>query len=121
MSLESVVRPFQNPPALFLARTIMPVTPDAGANPPDDCILDVTGTNPGQYVVIAQPAFSGFTADEDHIEDKTYRVTETVRIENPDDPDQYVMVDRLKSATFVNAATGDKYNLKFADWDKGRK
>ena len=120
MSLERIIRPFQNGD-VFAPRSFLPEQQGTTGTFSDDVVvLDVTSQNPGDYVTEVIPAYTGFKVEDENIEDKSRRVTEEVRIENPDDSEQYVMVKRLKSASFVNARTGDGYNLKFADWDEDR-
>ena len=68
--------------------------------------FDPEGTSPGLIcwgTVGAMPSPEplggvGFNVKESYQE--TSRVSETVRVENPDDPSQYVMEDRPKSVTF---------------------
>ncbi len=116
MSLEKIVRPFQQSP-VFTSRLLIPAVQHSGfAVSTDVCILTWTGPNAGQYNSIPSDlALIGFKVDWG--EDKSKRVTQTVRVTNPDDPDQYVMVERIKSTTLYNSQTGQGFNLQFADWD----
>lgn len=42
----------------------------------------------------------GFKIDTSTLNTEVYRITDPVRIENPDDSDQFVMVDRIKAIGF---------------------
>lgn len=119
-TLERVVRPFQTSD-VFTARSIMPAIPPTGIVLSDDeCFLSVTGQNPGNYDDIPDDqVFNNFKAEWE--EDKDERVTETVRIEQDDNPENYVEVERVQSATFTDNQTGKTMNLKFASWDRGRR
>jgi hypothetical protein len=120
MSLERVVRPFQYGD-VFTARTIMPTIPPTGIALSDDvCLVTITGENPGEYDDIPDSTiYDNFTVEWSEDVDK--RVTETVRIEQEDNPDNFVEVERVQSATMTDARTGRSLTMKFADWDRGRR
>lgn len=115
MSLERVVRPFQAGD-VFTARSIIPgIPPDGIQLSTDEPLLVWGGPNPGKYTdVPSDLQLIGFKVDM--TEDSSKRVTETVRVENPTDPEQYVVIDRIKQTTMVNSQTGQTMNLQFADW-----
>lgn len=116
MSLERVVRPFQLGD-VFTARTVMPAVPPSGvAESPDVCVLTWTGPNPGQFDDIPDSTiFNNFKVEWE--EDKSKRVTETVRITQDDEPENYVDVERMKSTVMTDKQTGRSMNLKFGSWD----
>jgi hypothetical protein len=120
VSLERVVRPFQNGD-VFTARILLPNIPAAGFQFSQDVpILEWSGANPAKYTEVPSDLqLIGFTVDWS--EDKTKRVTESVRVENPDDSSQYVMIDRIKSTVLYNSQTGQSFNMQFAKWDDERK
>lgn len=72
----------------------------------------------GQFM---QWSWSIKTEDDSYEEVKDERETEIVRIEDPDDPNIYVEVERMKKATFTDEQSGRKMSLKFANWDDGRR
>lgn len=72
----------------------------------------------GQFM---QWSWSLSTQSEQYTEDKSQRQTEIVRIEDPDDPNTYVEVERMRKATFTDNQTGKTMSLQFADWDDGRR
>jgi hypothetical protein len=77
------------------------------------------GENPADYVVYdPNYTLNGFVSELR--EDEAHRVTETVRVEQEDNPDNYVEVERMKSTVMTDAQTGRTYMLKFAHWDRGR-
>jgi len=45
---------------------------------------------------------AGFKIDPTAMNTELWRITEPVRIENPDDPTQYVIIDRVTSLAFKN-------------------
>lgn len=119
MSLERVVRPFQSGD-VFTARVTMPAIPPKGLALSDDvCLVFITGENPGVYDDMPDSTiFNNFKVEWE--EDKSKRVTETVRIEQEDNPENYVEVERVQSAVMTDKQTGRTMSLKFASWDKGR-
>jgi hypothetical protein len=119
MSLERIVRPFQTGD-VFTARSFIPAVPPSGLTVSEDvCVLAWSGTNPGDYVTVdPDTVLNGFVAELQ--EDASRRVTETVRIEQDDNPDNYVEVERMKSTVMTDRQTGRTFNLRFAGWDKGR-
>ncbi len=119
MSLERVVRPFQTGD-VFTARGVMPAVPASGnALSNDECVLTWTGENPGDYDDIPDATmFDNFKVEWE--EDASKRVTEVVRIEQEDNPENWVEVERVQSAVMTDRQTGRTINFKFAPWDKGR-
>ena len=82
---EGIVRPFQEGD-VFSAKVLAPSSPTVTAD-------DVT-TEVGKPVkLIAKPI--GVRDLNSGKLKETGRWTSTVRVENPDDPDQYVMVERI--------------------------
>lgn len=120
MSVERIVRPFQSG-TVFSARTVMPTVPTSGDTLSADVPrLDWSGENPGDYDDIPDSMiFNNFNVQwEENVEK---RVTETVRIEQEDNPDNFVEVERVQSTQLTDAQTGKTFSIKFASWDKGRK
>lgn len=119
MSLEKVVRPFQSGD-VFTARTITPVLPSQELQLSQDvCRVEFEGTNPGQYNDIpSDQMFNNFQAE--WREDVSQRVMEEVRIEQDDNPDNFVVVERMQSTVLRNDRTGGEFAIKFADWAGGR-
>jgi hypothetical protein len=120
MSLERIVRPFQAGD-VFTARSFIPAVPPSGKTASEDvCVLAWSGTNPGDYVSVDSDQFlNGYNISELR-EDASKRVTETVRIEQDGNPDNYVDVERLVSTVMSDAHTGRTLNFRFAKWDQGR-
>lgn len=99
ISLEKIVRPYQRPTALafgrIISRTVAPSSDvatiawgDVGTLPtptqedvPDDAV-----------------GFNVEVCDTDY--EETERTVQPIRITNPDNPSQYVVVDRVKSMSF---------------------
>lgn len=117
MSLERIIRPFQSGD-VFTARVTIPSLPPSGAQLSDDkCSLSWEGTNPGVYEDIPNDQqILGFQVEWKEDPDK--RITETVRIEQEDNPDNYIEVARMKQTTIRNSNTGEAFMMKFANWDK---
>lgn len=114
MALERIVRPFQTGD-VFNARVLLPPVPPSGFTVSEDvCLLTWKGENGATFDSDQPDPIESFKADWK--EDKASRVTQNVRVENPDDSSQYVEVQRLLSTTFKNEDTGKKMNLKFAPW-----
>lgn len=104
MTLEAVVRPFVSREPLRSQRII---TSSKKAAVPQTSVVTwgAAGTLPSPVESDAdQPAIPiSVTTQTKKVTDKNVeksRETEKVRIENPDDPAQYVMVDRPKKVTF---------------------
>lgn len=112
MSLERLVRPFQSP--VFSPRVLQPQSalPDV----PEDGVISIVGKSDGKYNEGPSPGASNFSTNESYTEDRSGRVTEQVRVANPDDESQYVMVERMKAAKFKNERTGDEMSLNFGSW-----
>ncbi|WP_156944144.1 hypothetical protein [Bradyrhizobium sp. Ec3.3] len=114
MSLEKVVRPFQSGD-VFSPRVLPPTQPAQVVTETDPSTLAWSGGNSGDYDQGPDPWVSGFTSK--WIEDKSRRVTEQVRVENPDDAEQYIEVKRIKQAVFKRQATGEEIKIGIDDWD----
>lgn len=114
-TLEQIVRPFQSGD-VFTARVAIPTLPASGVQlSTDDCTLTWGKGNPGDYDDIPSDlVLSTFQAEWK--EDASQRVVEKVRVEQPDNPDNYVEVERMKEAVFKDSVTGKTQKLKFAPW-----
>jgi hypothetical protein len=116
MPFEGIVRPFQNAP-VFTARVLAPVLPSK--QEPQPARITWGGTEDASWVEEDPGYVSGFGVDLQ--EDKSRRVTEQVRVENPNDSTQYVEVERIKKTVMTDTQTGREFTLRFANWDKDRK
>lgn len=113
MTVERIVRPFQNTD-VFRARVLPPVIdPDPNDNPQDNVVITITSKADTEYFEEPPPTALGFNAD--WVEDRSRRVIDTVRVENPDDPEQFVEVERIKTMVIKNTTTGDEIPIK-PDW-----
>src|SRR5262245_8191397 len=110
MTIERIVRPFQAN-RVFSAR-VLPPTQEQDA-PRPNVVLEITSKADSTYVSEPPPIALGFQADWQ--EDKSRRVTDRVRIENPDDREQFLIVDRIRTAVYQNTKTGEEIPLKM-DW-----
>jgi hypothetical protein len=114
VAIEKIVRPFQSGD-VFNARVLLPPVPPTGfSRSQDACLLTWSGKNPGTFVTVEAEEVTGFKAEWK--EDKSQRITEKVRVENPDDAQQYVEVERMKQAVFKNTGTSKSMILKFDTW-----
>lgn len=95
MSLEKIVRPFQTP-EVFDARTLTPQ--QLQDENPDDAVATWGAPSSGDYT---QFQISGLVGGTTTYTEKS-RVTENVRVENPDDPSQFVEVERIKELRMAN-------------------
>ncbi len=96
MSLERIVRPFQLN-EVFTARHTAPVDQMPVA-PQEDVTKSWGGTISGTYTQFALSGIIGGTV----IYTEKDRVTQTVRVENPDDSSQFVDVERIVSMRLAN-------------------
>lgn len=99
-ALEQLVRPFQSPDAIATRRIVRSqttITPDP---------VVVTWGEAGDMPVAVEvpagedPQEIGFEVKKRARHDLVARETEKFKITNPDDPNQYVIAERLKKATF---------------------
>lgn len=100
MDLESFVRPFQRPENLG-TRRIRSVTTQV----PDQTAGGTWGIAGNLPVAVEvppgeDPALLSFTVSKRKEHREVSRETERVRVENPDDPNQYVIIERIKSVRF---------------------
>ena len=93
MSIERIVRPFQLT-EVFTAR-VLPPNQDKPPEEQKNVVIIVKSSADKDYIDEPPPAFMGFQAE--WVEDKKRRVTDTVKITNKDDPEQFVEVERIKS------------------------
>lgn len=111
MSVEKIVRPFQTGD-VFNARVLPPEQPPLETGV-EVVALEWAGSAESKWIEEPPPATMGFTIE--WIEDKRRRVTEKVRVENPDDPSQFVELERIKSTVFKNNKSGEEMPFKM-DW-----
>lgn len=111
MSIEKIVRPFQESD-VFNARVLAPQQPALG-DAPEDVVLEWEGKADAKWTEEPVPATMGFTTEM--VEDKSRRVTESIRVENPDDSSQFVEIERIKSTVFKDQANGKEIPIKM-DW-----
>jgi len=99
--IENIVRPFQTPLVMGTKRVVVQVVSAPGADA--GISWGTAGTVPaaGQVPKDETPAGYGFTLELcDDTMDENNRETEDVRVENPDDPSQYIIYKRAKSINF---------------------
>jgi hypothetical protein len=112
MDLESLIRPYQAPSTIGTRRivTVRTKVPEETAGG----TWGVAGNLPVAVEVPPgeDPALLSFTTKKKKDHEEISRVTEKVRVENPDDPSQYVVVERIKSVKFKekNAETLAAYS-----------
>lgn len=94
MSMERIVRPFITGVTPFDARRLAP-EPDRVTNDPT---MTWGGPNSGTYT---QFQVSGIIGGQVNYQEKS-RVTETVRVENPDDANQFVEVERIRELVMAS-------------------
>jgi hypothetical protein len=100
MDLESLVRPFESPAPLG-TRRITPVRTEV----PTETAGGTWGVA-GQLPVAVEvppgedPQLLSFDTKKRKEHREVSRDTERVRVENPDEPNQYVVIERLKSVRF---------------------
>lgn len=112
-SIEQIVRPFQRTD-VFNARVAPVTTQPIKPEPEPPVQIEIVGSHNGQFVEEPPPFVNNFTVDWE--EDKSRRVTSTERVENPDDPSQFVDVERVDQVVFKNDKTREELKLKM-DWD----
>lgn len=109
--VEKIVRPFESGDVFARSRgpviSLHPITVS-----PDDNPVEWEGSPDTSYVEQDNIWYKNF--DSDLKEDKNKRESKTVRVENPDDPDQHVFVERIDKASFTQK-NGKTLNLEF-DW-----
>jgi hypothetical protein len=118
MNLENVVRPFQSV-GVFTARSNVPSPPPDTVDTPDTATATWAGSQSSTWQATEPPILTSFKSE--WTEDTNQRETETVRVSNPKNNSQYVDVERIKKAVFVNPSTGAQLPLKMGAWDDGRK
>lgn len=90
--LEGIVRPFQQPDRL-LRRRVIAATEKVDVQPAT-LTWGAVGRLPVPQVGVS------FALKKDAEHDEVGRQTQKVRVENPDDPSQYIIVERTKSISF---------------------
>jgi len=110
--VEHIVRPFL-PGDVFTSSRLPPVTENPTVVVPDDVHFDWEGAADTSYRDDGQQWYSGFSSDLK--EDKTQRQSRLVRVENPDDEEQHVFVERIDKAVFSDVFKGKSLSLEF-DW-----
>jgi hypothetical protein len=112
MSLERVVRPFQRND-VFTARVLAPVQP---AVPPNTDNTTITWDGSSDASVDPAPPTYTWEFHAEWDEDKDQRKTDTVRIRNPDDQEQYIDVERITQMVFKNPVNKQEIKVK-PSWD----
>jgi hypothetical protein len=108
MSFERIVRPFQSPTP-FRGR-LLPPNPEAETEAPENVVVTITGKASSEYVEGPPPWALGFQIE--WVEDRDRRITELVRVENPNDPSQFVEIERIKQMILKNTVTGEELPIK---------
>lgn len=108
MSIERIVRPFQvgDP---FTARVLAPNQP--AIPQAEEARLSWKGDAEAKWNEAPGPGWMDTTVSHRWVEITDRRQTEKVRVENPDDHDQFVIVERIKAMTFINTGTGEQFPL----------
>lgn len=96
MSLERIIRPFQTGDA-FTARRLPPT--EQPGEPQEDVVVDWGTTISSNYNV--WEIQNGLIGGNVQLTEQS-RVTSTQRIENPDDPDQFVEVERIEKLVLAS-------------------
>lgn len=116
--LEELIRPFET-------RRIMPTTRIVSSSLKQDTqtatlTWGAAGTLP--VAVADLPVGQGGVKvyQGDTLNQELSRVTEPVRIENPDDPTQYVMVDRVRSIRFATTPKTALLQVSTVDKSTGK-
>ena len=113
MTLEKIVRPYVAP-SVFSGTVVPPASPKQ----PTRALLSWTGDMPGDFQTFQPgPFYYPSTKQTQDDSDKKQTKKEKVRVENPDDSSQYVVVERVKSMTMTDQ-TGKKLSMDFSGlWD----
>ncbi len=104
MKLEQVIRPFQNGD-VFTARTLAPVEQPAVPNT-DPIVVSWGAESSGDYTSFALSGLVGGTV----VYSEKSRVTNTVRVTNPQDDSQFVDVERIEKLVLA-ATNGDEIHF----------
>lgn len=104
--LEALIRPFQDPGSTATQRFVVP---SSNKQPPQiaQLIWGAAGTMPTAVASLVTGGIGAtidssiLTGDTQNTEKKGTRVVVQKRIENPDDPSQFVMVEDTRSITFT--------------------
>jgi hypothetical protein len=107
MSLERVVRPFQRDD-VFTARVLAPVQPAVAPNTDNP---EITWKGEADNSVAPAPDISQFKVKITWDEDEDKRKTEKIRVTNPDDPSQYIDVERIKQMV-MKSSSGEEIAIK---------
>ena len=113
--LEQLVRP-------FVSRQVAPTTRIISSSKKQPVQISTltwgaAGALPVAVLEIEEGGF-GFTIDLKSMNTEQWRITEPVRIENPDNSSDFVMVDRIKSIGFKKP-TSDKSSTSTVDKTTG--
>jgi hypothetical protein len=113
--LEQFIRPFQSLPVAPTARLYSV----AKAQPPQTSTLTwgAAGTLPVALLQIVAGG-GGFKIDQKSMNTEEWRITEPVRIENPDNSSDFVMVDPIKQIGFTKP-TSDQLTTSTVDKTTG--
>jgi hypothetical protein len=100
-NLEQIIRPFQTTDILSKRQIVSNST----KIPTDEVIIEWgnSGTDPTPSEITRDATTGDFVVEVVHCDDKFNekdRKFNTIRIEQPDNPENYVMVDRIKQITF---------------------
>lgn len=112
MSIERIVRPFQTGD-VFNARRFAPELPALAPGDTEVALLEWKGNADANYVEAPGPDMLGFTAEWK--EDRTRRVTDTVKVEQTGNPENFVTLERIKSMVIKNSKTREEIPIKM-DW-----
>lgn len=109
--IEHIVRPFQTG-EVFTRSRLAPISLNPTVVPPDDEHTIWKGEVDSSYRDDGSPWYT--EAKSDLKEDKSQRESKLVKVQNPDDPDQKLYVERIDKSVFKDSF-GKETSLKF-DW-----
>jgi hypothetical protein len=116
VTFEKIVRPFQSPDPFnprvlppFAAPGVVDVPTEAGTEADEGHVV-IKGSADGSYS--EGPPLVGVEFKIKWEEDESQRKTEKVRIENADDPDQYLEVQRIVQMVLKNSHTQEEIKIK---------
>jgi len=108
MSVERIIRPFESD-AVFTARRLPPL-PSAVPDEPETAVLEWAGKADANYQ--EDPPPYTLNVQVEWAEDASARKIEKVRIENPDDPTQFVEVERIRNMELVNSISRERIKIR---------
>lgn len=111
-NLEQIVRPFQNPDVLSKRRIISNSTKEDA----EEVVIEwgSPGDAPSASEIEHDAETGDFAFEVVHCDDKydeKNRKFKTIRIEQPDNPENYIMVDRIHQITFNKKSEAENMTM----------